>query len=112
MTERTIDPERARKPAFDNDRGMSGQDYDIGEERKLGAEMPAGSVNAKPSRAPADPAMPPEAGRRASFDPVTGETRGSGTGAGGGNPGEDPDNDSAGGDGPVITGARPDKPAT
>ncbi len=106
-----IDPARGRKPAFDNDRGYSGQDYDIREERRLGAEMPAGSVNAKPSRAPADPDTPPDAGRRASFDPETGETRGSGSGAGGGNPGEDPDNDSAGGDGPVITGAGPDKPA-
>ena len=38
MTERTIDPERARKPAFDNDRGFSGQDYDLSEERKLAAE--------------------------------------------------------------------------
>jgi hypothetical protein len=112
MSDRNIDPERARKPAFDNDRGYSGQDYDIREERRLAAEMPAGSVNAKPSSASADPDTPPDAGRRASFDPVTGETRGSGTGAGGGNAGEDPDSDSAGGDGPVITGAQADKPAT
>jgi hypothetical protein len=110
MTDPT-DPARGRKPAFDNDRGYSGQDYDLREERRLGAESPAGSVNAKPSRAPADPDTSPDAGRRASFDPVTGETRGSGTGAGGGNPGVDPDHDSAGGDGPVITGADADKPA-
>ena len=98
----TKPPEQQRQPAFDHDRGYSGQDYDIAEERRLAEEQPAGSV--------APPA--PSQGRRASFDPATGEVRGGGMGAGGGSPGEDPDSDSAGGDGPVITGAQPDKPAT
>ncbi len=48
--------------------------------------------------------LPPEAGRRASFDPKTGEVHGSGAGAGGGNPGEDYDSDSAAGDGTLPTG--------
>lgn len=49
-------------------------------------------------RDPAPPAIPPEDGHRAGFDPETGEVSGSGSGAGGGNPGEDFDSDpSAGG---------------
>ncbi|MEH3160371.1 MAG: hypothetical protein PGN08_16490 [Sphingomonas taxi] len=48
--------------------------------------------------------MPPDNGRRASFDPATGEVHGSGSGAGGGNPGEDFDSDAATGDGYPLTG--------
>lgn len=43
---------------------------------------------------------PSERGKRASFDPVTGEVHGSGSGAGGsGNPGEDHDQDPMAGGG-------------
>ena len=111
MTDRTPDPDRPRQTAFDHDRGYSGQDYHLREEQRLAGDMPAGSVAPRASRVGGgDPATPRDAGRRASFDPATGAVRGSGAGAGGGNPGEDPDADSAGGDGPVITGARADKP--
>lgn len=48
--------------------------------------------------------LPPDAGRRASIDPKTGEVHGSGMGAGGGNPGEDYDQDPATGDGFPQTG--------
>ena len=48
----------------------------------------------------------PEAGKRASIDPATGEVHGSGSGAGGGNPGEDYDDDPAAGGGlPPATDA-------
>jgi hypothetical protein len=68
--------------------------------------MPAGSVAPRESRVgEEDPALPPENGRRASFDPATGEVHGSGSGAGGGNPGEDFEDDRSGGDGLPITGA-------
>lgn len=107
---RPTDPERARRPAFDNDTGNSGQDYHRRDEQRLAADMPAGSVAPTSSHAPAtDPDMPPDNGRRASFDPVTGEVRGSGAGAGGGNPGEDMESDGAAGDGAPITGATPAK---
>jgi hypothetical protein len=50
-----------------------------------------------------------ERGKRASFDPATGEVHGSGAGAGANaNPGEDYDNDPIGGDGDdQIGGPRP-----
>ena len=50
-------------------------------------------------------ALPPDNGQRAGFDPRTGAVYGSGIGAGGGQSGEDLDQDTASGDGPVITGA-------
>lgn len=101
-----IDPQRDRKPAFDRDRGKTGQEYTLEDERKLGAEMPAGSVAPTASKIARDDApVPPDNGRRASFDPVTGEVRGSGAGAGGGNAGEDLDEDRAGGDGAPLTGS-------
>lgn len=105
------DPQHHRRPAFDKDEGKFGQGYSLEEERKLGAQMPAGSVAPRPSRVTDDnAAMPPDNGKRASFDPVTGEVRGSGAGAGGGNPGEDFEEDRAGGDGQPLTGrsTRPD----
>lgn len=104
MTNR-IDPERDRKPAFDTDKGKFGQGYSLDEEKKLACDMPTGSVAAKPSQVTEGEAeLPPENGRRASFDPVTGEVRGSGVGAGGGAAGEDMDEDRAGGDGGPLTG--------
>ena len=42
---------------------------------------------------------PPESGKPAGFDPVSGEVHGSGSGAGGGNPGEDHDADPMAGSG-------------
>lgn len=102
-----IDPERDHqdKP-FDRTDGAYGLDYDKDREAALGERMPSGTVAAKPGDAgpPADPVMPPENGRRASFDPATGAVHGSGSGAGGGNPGEDFESDSAAGDGYPITG--------
>nr|WP_165388420.1 hypothetical protein [Sphingomonas populi] len=53
-------------------------------------------------------AIPPDNGKRASFDPVTGAVHGSGSGAGGGNAGEDFDSDAATGDGFPLTGRNAD----
>jgi hypothetical protein len=54
-----------------------------------------------------------EHGKRASFDPVSGEVHGSGSGAGGsGNPGEDYDSDPMGGGGAKpAAGPRPEEDA-
>ncbi|TCP34256.1 hypothetical protein [Sphingomonas sp. BK235] len=102
-----VDPERRRKPAFDKETGKFGQGYTREDEQRLGAEMPSGSVAPRASRIEADdPALPPDNGRRASFDPATGAVHGSGAGAGGGNPGEDLEEDRAGGDGQPLTGSR------
>jgi len=49
--------------------------------------------------------LPPDNGKRASIDPVTGEVHGAGSGAGGGNAGEDFDSDPATGSGYPQTGA-------
>ncbi|MBY9064858.1 hypothetical protein K7957_18120 [Sphingomonas yunnanensis] len=102
----TADPEHRRRAAFDKDEGTFGQGYSREDERKLGEQMPAGSVAPRGSRVgEEDPVLPPENGRRASFDPATGEVHGSGSGAGGGNPGEDLEDDRSGGDGLPVTGA-------
>lgn len=96
------------RDAFDHDDGYSGQDYHREREEAEGAKAPAGTVAARPADddAPSEtnPGLPPEAGRRASFDPKTGEVHGSGMGAGGGNPGEDYASDPANGDGFPQTG--------
>ncbi|PZQ62881.1 MAG: hypothetical protein DI544_01420 [Sphingomonas taxi] len=100
-----VDPQHRRKPAFDRDEGTFGQAYTLDEERRLAGDMPAGSVAPAASRvAEDDEALPPDNGRRAAFDPATGEVRGSGVGAGGGSRGEDLDEDSAAGDGRPLTG--------
>jgi hypothetical protein len=52
-------------------------------------------------------AIPPDNGKRASYDPATGAVHGSGSGAGGGNEGEDFDSDAATGDGFPLTGRDP-----
>ena len=102
------DPERdpAGNP-FDRADGHSGQEYNKDREAALGAQRPGGTVAARPGdpAPPHDPAIPPDNGRRASFDPQTGEVHGSGSGAGGGNPGEDFDSDAATGDGYPVTGS-------
>lgn len=100
--------------AFDRDDGYSGQDYDRTREAAEGAKAPSGTVAQRPTdAAPSDCGeadLPPDAGRRAFFDPKTGEVHGSGTGAGGGNPGEDYDSDPAAGDGFPQTGKGSDQP--
>lgn len=103
-----VDPERGRGgEPFDRDDGFYGLDYNKDREAALGRELPSGTVAARPGDPgpPQNPAMPPENGRRASFDPVTGAVHGSGSSAGGGNPGEDFASDSAGGAGYPITGS-------
>ena len=101
------DPQHRRRPAFDKDTGKFGQGYTLEEERKLGDQMPSGSVAPRASQVPEGEG---DAGRRASFDPETGAVRGSGAGAGGGHDGEDPDEDRAAGDGTPLTGAGTDRP--
>jgi hypothetical protein len=83
--------------------GYSGQEYDADDfaaDRAL-KESAEGTRRFAKS---ADDRLPPENGRRASFDERTGEVRGSGVGAGGGNPGEDFASDPAAGDGYPQTG--------
>jgi len=103
-----VDPQRTEPiNAFDNESGPSGTGYTLESERAEGEKMPSGTVNRDAtarSRQIADSDDRPDAGRRASFDPKTGEVRGSGAGAGGGNPGEDYDSDPAAGDGYPLTG--------
>ena len=75
--------------------GYSGQEYDSQaheSEKALDANARAGG------------AIPPDNGKRASYDPATGAVHGSGSGAGGGNEGEDFDSDAATGDGFPLTG--------
>lgn len=48
--------------------------------------------------------IPKDNGQRPSFNPATGEVRGSGVGAGGGQSGEDFDSDEMTGDGYPVTG--------
>ena len=100
------DPERdPTGNPFDRADGHSGQEDNKDREAALGAQRPGGTVSARPGdpAPPHDPAIPPDNGRRASFDPQTGEVHGSGSGAGGGNPGEDFDSDAATGDGYPVT---------
>ena len=93
-----------QKP-FDKKTGYSGQDYSREREAEEGRKLPAGTVATRPAdAAPPQNDLPPEAGRRAYFDPKTGEVHGSGSGAGGGNPGEDYDSDPQAGDGFAQTG--------
>ncbi|MDF0487630.1 hypothetical protein PX554_05770 [Sphingomonas sp. H39-1-10] len=82
--------------------GYSGQEYDS----QAHASERALDANASDGVTPpaADAALPPDNGKRASYDPATGAARGSGAGAGGGNAGEDFDSDAATGDGFPQTG--------
>jgi len=105
-----VDPER-RQPAnaFDSDEGVAGLRYSRERERLEGGRHPSGEVDqdipAIVSNAAPGEDIPPQNGRRASFDAKTGVVRGSGAGAGGGNPGEDYDSDSASGHGYPQTGS-------
>ncbi len=70
-----IDPERGhRDQPFDRADGYSGQEADGRDEERKRAESPSGTVAARPHDAGDGP------GARASFDPQTGATRGSGAG--------------------------------
>ncbi len=100
-----VDPQHRRRTAFDKDTGKFGQGYTLDDERKLAADMPAGSVAPRPSQLDESDG---DAGRRASFDPATGAVRGSGASAGGGHDGEDPGDDRAGGSGAPLTGVGTD----
>lgn len=100
MPDQPIDPERPRHAnAFDQPDGYSGQDYTIARETAVGQPpVAAGAV------VPDGRGLPPDAGHRASADPVTGEVHGSGSGTGGGNEGEDFDSSTASGDSYPVTG--------
>lgn len=101
MPDRPVDPTRPREGnAFDRPTGYSGQDY--GREHEAAEGRRAAGDKAGTPDAAAD--LPPDNGRRASIDPVTGEVHGAGVGAGGGQPGEDFDSDAASGDGYLPTG--------
>jgi len=93
---------------FDSAGGYSGQDYHVEREEAVGRQHPAGEVNPASDRKPAETGaghnIPEENGRRAYFDPDTGEVHGSGSGAGGGNAGEDFDSDAQAGSGYPRTG--------
>lgn len=108
-----VDPDRSHADApFDRDSGFSGQGYRADDERALGRAMPSGQVPPPgtgrtvdaPASANAEADLPSDNGKRPVVDAVTGAAMGTGMGAGGGQPGEDMDEDSASGDGPVITG--------
>ena len=71
---------------FDQKDSYSGQAFRKADNDALVAADPSGGI---PS--PVD--EPGEAGKRASFDPKTGEVHGSGSGIAGGNPDEEFDND-------------------
>ncbi len=95
-------PDDKNRPAnaFDAKDGYSGQDYHRDRAGAEGERLPSGSVGASPDIDRGnEPDQPPETGKRASFDPATGEVHGEGAGAGGNNPGEDYDSDPVGGDG-------------
>ncbi|WP_232473847.1 hypothetical protein [Sphingomonas sp. MA1305] len=106
MNDSKVDPERGDRGPFDADQGTFGQDYNRDREAAMGRDNPSGTVGARPgdSPPPRDPNLPADNGRRAYFDPETGEVHGSGSSAGGGNPGDDLNSDAGGGDGYPLTG--------
>ena len=101
MPDQPVDPEHLPQAnAFDRADGYSGQDYTAAREREEGRR------HADPAFRPAPDTrdIPPDAGRRASVDPRTGEVHGAGSGIGGGNPGEDLGEYSPSGDMYPLTG--------
>ena len=100
MPDQRVDPERPRgvNPS-DREGGYSGQEYRA---TLQAAEPPSADETSEVTEGERD--LPPDAGRRASVDPATGEVHGSGSGAGGGNPGEDFDSSSPSGDSYPVTG--------
>jgi len=97
--------------------GYSGQEYDSNDHAGIRA-MNASTTDGEtiPLAVDGDGPIPPDNGKRASFDYNTGAVHGSGSGAGGGNEGEDFESTGTGGDGfPVdqaITGDRQDDRST
>ena len=70
-----VDPERDhREKPFNRADGFSGHDEHVRDEELKRGEAPSGTVAARPQDAGDGP------GSRASFDPATGATRGSGAG--------------------------------
>lgn len=70
-----VDPERPHaEKRFNRDEGYSGQDAGIRDEQRLAEENPSGTVAARPQDTGDGPSQ------RASLDPATGATRGSGAG--------------------------------
>lgn len=109
---RKVDPGHGAGGApFDDENGLYGQEYHRDREAAMGRERPSGTVAEDKSAAP-HPAeggarqadIPADNGRRASFDPRTGEVHGSGSSAGGGSEGDDFSSDSEAGDGYPFTG--------
>jgi len=107
-----VDPERSHEPApFNRASGYTGEGYNEAHERALGAQVPSGTVAARPGEGVRDDApVPPDNGQRASFDPATGAVHGSGSGAGGGSPGESFDEDSTGENADLSGGAAAGQP--
>lgn len=68
--------------AFDAPDGYSGQEYDLAREHAEGAKLPSGTVDPKARGKRGhqqDSELPPDNGRRASFNPASGEVHGSGS---------------------------------
>lgn len=86
--------------------GYSGQDYRRDREADLARQDPLRGLPSDGALQTESEDIPPQNGRRASFDPATGAVHGSGSGAGGGNPGEDFDTDPTTGSGYPQTGAQ------
>lgn len=103
--------------ATGNGPGYSGQEYDSKGHAGIRAmnTSTTNGVDLAPASHDTD-AIPPDNGRRASFDYETGAVHGSGAGAGGGNTGEDFSSDAAAGDGfpldQAITGDDEPTPPT
>jgi hypothetical protein len=85
--------------AIGNGPGYSGQEYDSQNHVGVRAMNDSTSGDLSAPDDAATGAIPPDNGKRASFDYKTGAVHGSGAGAGGGNEGEDFSSDDAGGDG-------------
>lgn len=116
------DPNAIRPPASDDSQGVKGNmagdkghrygnEYDSHRHEapdtvRVGADDGGTAADAAGASRIAGEAIPREDGRRAHVDQRTGAVHGSGAGAGGGQPGEDFDDDAAGGsgsEGPAVT---------
>lgn len=86
--------------------GYSGQEYDANDHAGIRA-MNAATTNGVEPPVGDGGAIPPDNGKRASFDYATGAVHGSGSGAGGGNEGEDFESTGTGGDGFPVDQAIP-----
>ena len=103
-----VDRERDRALRPPTPDSYSGEDYNLADERALGRAHPSGEATSW-TPGPADPGathgdrdLPPEVGKRAWSDPVTGEVHGAGAADGGGAEGENYDD--APGDADSVAG--------